>query len=100
MPLRVFENGRQASLDMTRRPSHAFMPPKQSTDSVPPVTAASQVPPRIRWKAWPMAWFDDEQAVETEKAGPCSPCAIEIWLTGAFDISRGMMNGCTRFFIS
>ena len=46
MPLRDFAKGRQPSFDMTRRPSQAFMPPKQSTLSVPPVTAASTLPER------------------------------------------------------
>ena len=40
MPLRLAENGRQASRDMTRSHSHAFTPPKQSIDSDPPVIIA------------------------------------------------------------
>jgi hypothetical protein len=47
MPLRFFEKGRQPSGDMTRRPSQALMPPKERTDSVPPVIAASTAPDRI-----------------------------------------------------
>ena len=76
------------------------MPPKQSTDSVPPVTAASAVPERTSWNAWAIAWFDEEQAVETDHDAPIRPYAIEIWLTGALAIRRGMISGCTRFFIS
>jgi hypothetical protein len=47
MPLRLAENGRQASLDITRRPSHALTPPKDSIASEPPVTITSAPPPRI-----------------------------------------------------
>ena len=47
MPLRVRENGRQASFDITRNPSHALMPPKHSIDSDPPVSIARVIPDRI-----------------------------------------------------
>ncbi len=46
MPLRLAQNGRQASGDMTRRPSQALMPPKHSIESAPPVTMARTIPDR------------------------------------------------------
>ena len=46
IPFRLAENGRQASLDMTRKPSHAFTPPKHNMDSDPPVTIAGAIPVR------------------------------------------------------
>ena len=38
--------------------------------SLPPVTATSAMPERTIQNAWPMAWFEDEQAVEIVKVGP------------------------------
>jgi len=32
--------------------------------SLPPVIAASAIPERNIQKAWPMAWLEEEQAVE------------------------------------
>ena len=65
MPLRFLENGRQPSFDMTRRPSQALMPPKQSMLSLPPVSTTSARPARISPIACPMAWFEEAQAVAT-----------------------------------
>ena len=65
MPLRLSENGRQPSFDITRRPSQALMPPKHSMLSLPPVSTTLAWPERIRFSAWPIAWFDEAQAVAT-----------------------------------
>ena len=93
MPLRLSENGRQPSRDITRRPSHALMPPKHSIDSLPPVSTTSAWPARISIIAWPMAWFDEAQAVATVKLGPWRFHAIETWLAAALFISRGTTKG-------
>ncbi len=100
MPLRVAENGRQASRDMTRRPSQALTPPKQSMDSEPPVTIARVTPLRISQNAWPIAWLEDAQAVATVKDGPLRFQPIETWLAAALFISLGTMKGWTRFLPS
>lgn len=55
MPLRLALNGRRASLDMTRSPSHALTPPKHSIDSAPPVSITRAAPDRIIRKASPIA---------------------------------------------
>ena len=70
IPLRLAENGRQASRDITRSPSHALTPPKHIMDSDPPVTIAGAIPLRIIENACAIAWFEDAQAVETVKDGP------------------------------
>ena len=55
MPLRLAENGRQPSFDITLSPSQALMPPKHSMLSDPPVTMTGAIPARTNQKAWPMA---------------------------------------------
>ena len=100
MPLRLAENGRQASLDITRSPSHALTPPKHSIDSDPPVIITGAMPLRTIWKACAIAWFDDAQAVATVKDGPLRLNSIDTWLAAALFISLGTTNGCTRFLPS
>nr|WP_231565625.1 hypothetical protein [Paracoccus sanguinis] len=93
MPLRLAENGRQASRDMTRSPSHALTPPKQSIASDPPASITRAAPERTIWKARPMAWFEEAQAVATVKAGPRSPNSMLTWLAAALFISFGTTKG-------
>src|SRR6056297_283008 len=100
MPFRFAENGRHASRDITRRPSHALTPPKVSIDSEPPVTMTREAPERTRLKACPIAWFDEAQAVATVKVGPLRFHCIETWLAAALFISFGTTKGWTRFFFS
>ena len=100
MPFLVALNGRQPSLDMTRSPSQAFMPPKHSIDSEPPVTMTSHMPDRIIQNACPIAWFDEEQAVATVKLGPLRLNSMLTWLAAALFISFGTTKGCTRFLPS
>ena len=78
---------------MTRRPSQAFTPPKQSIDSDPPVIMTGLTPERTKAKACAMAWFDEAQAVETVKDGPCRFHSMLIWLAAALFISRGTTKG-------
>ena len=68
--------------------------------SAPPVTATGTWPERTIWNASPMAWVADAHALATTKAGPRNPQAMEIWLAGAFTISRGMVSGCSRLAFS
>src|SRR5260370_11397116 len=96
MPLRSFENGRQVSGDTTRMASHAFRNPRLKMASLPPVIAISAPPPRTIQNAWPMAWLEEEQAVEILYEGPVIPNSIEIWLAPAFPMIFGMVNGFTR----
>ena len=63
-PARFFENGRQVSGATARIASHALRLPKLNGASLPPASATSAVPFPTIQKAWPMAWVDDEQAVE------------------------------------
>src|SRR6056297_1173992 len=100
MPLRLALNGRHASRDMTRRPSHALTPPKQSMDSDPPVIITGASPPCTIWKACAMAWLDEAQAVDTVKDGPLRLNSIDTWLAAALFISLGTTKGCTRFLPS
>ncbi len=93
MPLRLALNGRQASLDITRKPSQALTPPKHSIDSDPPVIITGAMPLRTIWKACAMAWLDEAQAVETVKDGPFRLCSIETWLAAALFISFGHHEG-------
>ena len=100
MPLRLALKGRQASLDITRRPSQAFTPPKHSMLSDPPVIIAVDMPERTMAKACAIAWFEDAQAVETVKLGPFRLNSIDTWLAAALFISFGTTKGCTRFLPS
>ena len=65
MPLRSRENGRHVSGARMRMASHAFTVPVVSCASAPPATAQVTAPDRTRWKAWPMEWVAEAQAVET-----------------------------------
>ena len=69
-------------------------------DSEPPVTITRLAPERTIWKARPMAWFEDAQAVATVKEGPLRFHSIDTWLAAALFISFGTMKGWTRFFPS
>ena len=100
MPERVAQNGRQVSRDITRSPSQAFTPPKQSIASAPPVTITSASPLRISAIACPIAWFDDAQAVATVKDGPFRFHSIDRCAAAALFINFGTTKGCTRFFPS
>ena len=93
MPLRLAENGRHASLDITRSPSHAFTPPKHNMDSEPPVIIAGAMPERTIWKACAMAWLDDAQAVATVNDGPLRLYSMLTWLAAALFISLGTTKG-------
>ena len=86
--------------DITRSPSQAFTPPKQSIDSEPPVTITRLAPTARSWKAWPIAWFDEAQAVATVKDGPLRLYSMLTWLAAALFISFGTTKGWTRFFPS
>ncbi len=46
-----------------------------------------------------MAWVAEAQALEIAKAGPVSLWVIEIWLTAALAIARGMVDGCGALFV-
>ena len=98
--LRLALNGRQASFDITRRPSQAFTPPKHSIDSDPPVTITCAAPERTSQNAWPIAWFELAQAVATVKLGPLRFHSMLTWLAAALFISFGTTKGWTRFFPS
>ena len=87
------ENGRQASGAITRIASQPRSVPKVMQASAPPVTAQSTWPERTIWKARPIAWVAEAQALATTKAGPRNPQCMEIWLAGAFTISFGMVSG-------
>ena len=96
MPLRSAEKGRQVSGATTRMASQALRPPKNSGASLPPASAMGAAPERTIQKAWPMAWADDEQAVETVYVGPWTPYSIEMWLAPALSMLSGMVSGFTR----
>src|SRR5512142_2326157 len=96
MPARPLENGRHVSGAITRMASHAFSSPKLKGASLPPASATSAAPERTHQNACPMAWFDDEQAVEIVIDGPFSPRSMQIWLAPALAIVLGMVNGLTR----
>jgi len=68
--------------------------------SVPPASAASARPARIIMAASPIAWFDDEQALEIDMTGPVRPKAMAAWLAAALLMRRGMVKGCRRSFFS
>jgi hypothetical protein len=51
-------------------------------------------------KACPIAWLEDEQALETVNAGPVMPCSIVRWLVAELAICRGITSGLTRGFRS
>ena len=70
MPSLVAQNGLHASFDIILSPSQAFIPPKQSMLSEPPVRTVFTDPLRIKFSAWPIAWFEEEQADATVKHGP------------------------------
>ena len=55
IPSLVEQNGRQDSLDIILRPSHAFIPPKHNMLSEPPVIAIFISPFLIKLSACPMA---------------------------------------------
>jgi hypothetical protein len=69
------------------------MPPKQSMASDPPASMTSAIPDRTIWKASPIAWFDEAQAVDTVSAGPRSPCSMLTALAAALAIRRGDGEG-------
>jgi hypothetical protein len=100
MPLRLAENGRQASRLITRNPSHALTPPKHSMDSEPPVTITGVIPPCTIWNACAIAWLDDAQAVETVKVGPLRLNSIDRCEAAALFINFGTTKGWTRFLPS
>ena len=89
--MRSFENGRHVSPDTTRMASHAFRMPKLKVASLPPAIAISASPARTMRKACPMAWLDDEHAVDTVHAGPVKP-EIHGDVTGA-GIGHGARDG-------
>ena len=58
------------------------------------ITGAS--PERTNPNAWPMAWFEEAQAVATVKEGPLRLWAMLTWLAAALFMSFGTTKGCTR----
>ncbi len=54
---------------------------------------ARAAPERTIWKASPIAWFDDAQAVATVKDGPRSAYSMLTWLAAALFISFGTTKG-------
>ena len=78
IPRRPLANGRQVSGEITRSASQARSRPKLNGASLPPVIARSAVPCRTIQNACPMAWFEEEHAVENVNAGPCRPYSIEM----------------------
>ena len=100
MPKRSRLNGRQVSGETTRRASQALRLPRQKNASWPPVSATSDIPLRTNQYAWPMAWFDDEQAVLRLNTGPCNPNSSEILLAPALPMTFGTIIGWLRFFFS
>src|SRR5215467_6010186 len=65
-PDRVFENGRQVSLLITRNASQPRSVPNVMQASVPPAMASGAWPQRTIWKACPIAWVADAHALATE----------------------------------
>ena len=54
------------------------------------------MPDRTIENACPMAWADEEHAVEMVNAGPVMPNSREIALAPAFAMVLGIVMGCTR----
>jgi hypothetical protein len=80
--------------------SQAFRIPRLKVASLPPAMARSVEPARTIQKAWPMAWPEEEQAVEMVKLGPVMPNSMEMWLAPALAMVLGMVSGCTRLWPS
>jgi hypothetical protein len=78
---------------MIRMASHALSEPRTRTASAPPHRATGAVPARTIWKARPMAWVADEQALTIPNDPPLMPQCMVTWLAGALAISRGTVSG-------
>lgn len=98
VPSRPREKGRQVVLLIAWAASQARIVPADAMASQPPEITTSARPERIIIAPWAMAWPDDEQALETAKAGPLIPNSIEMALTAALTITRGTVSGCRRGF--
>src|SRR5258707_9769902 len=59
-----------------------------------PILATSETPLRTIQNAWPMAWLDEEHAVEIVNAGPVMPNSMEMWLAPALAMVRAIVSGC------
>src|ERR1700735_4983681 len=58
--------------------------------------AASTIPDRTMWKARPMAWVAEEQAVEMLRVGPVIFWSMEMLLAPAEAMVRTTVSGWTR----
>src|SRR3984885_7799338 len=96
MPSRSAENGRHWVGGTTRMESQARRKPKVRGASWPPVIAAETMPERTIWKARPMAWVPEEQAVEMLRAGPVIFWSMEMLLAPAEAMVRMTVRGWTR----
>src|SRR3981189_2719158 len=96
MPSRSAEKGRHWGGGTTRMESQARREPKVNGASWPPVTAASTIPLRTIWKARPMAWVPEEQAVEMLRVGPVIFWSMEMLLAPAEAMGRGTVGGGPR----
>ena len=96
IPRRLRLKGRQVSGAITRIDSQAFRVPSVKQASLPPASARSAMPLRTMARACPMAWLEEEQALETVNAGPVMPCSMVRWLVAELAIDRGITSGLTR----
>ena len=80
--------------------SHAFTVGTVTQASVPPVTAKSTFPLRTISNACAIAWLADAQALTTANDGPVRPNSMPTWQAGAFAITRTIVSGCRRGFLS
>ena len=93
MPSRSAEKGRQAVGETTRMESHARRKPKVSAASYPPAMAAGAIPERTIWKARPMAWVPEAQAVEMLSTDPVTPSSMAMELAPELAMVRRIAVG-------
>ena len=73
--------------------SQARSTPYAKGASDPPTTIKDALPPRIAWKASPMATVDEAQATEYVKQLPARPSLIAMWAAAALFIAITTARG-------